>query len=84
MNQILFNCPNCGAPIKNYKCEYCDTIFHQGWTSERIEEIQRMKIEYYKEQIKELTKQFCQADLETRNKFLNYNIKQSLQYRGGI
>ena len=43
-----------------------------------------MKIEYYKEQIKELTEQLCQADLETRNKFLNYNIKQSLQYRGGI
>ena len=20
-------CPNCGAPITNYKCEYCDTIF---------------------------------------------------------
>ena len=23
----MTNCTNCGAPIKSYKCEYCDTIF---------------------------------------------------------
>lgn len=21
------NCPNCGAPITSWKCEYCDTVF---------------------------------------------------------
>lgn len=23
----MTNCPNCGAPISNYKCEYCGTLF---------------------------------------------------------
>lgn len=23
----MSNCPNCGAPVKGYKCEYCETIF---------------------------------------------------------
>ena len=23
----MTNCPNCGAPIKGHKCEYCGTIF---------------------------------------------------------
>lgn len=22
------NCPNCGAPITGYKCEYCGTVFY--------------------------------------------------------
>ncbi|MCR5652822.1 MAG: hypothetical protein K6F88_03385 [Ruminococcus sp.] len=22
------NCPNCGAPITSYKCEYCGTLFY--------------------------------------------------------
>ena len=21
------NCPNCGAPITSWKCEYCETVF---------------------------------------------------------
>lgn len=21
------NCPNCGAPVKGCKCEYCETVF---------------------------------------------------------
>ena len=23
----MTNCPNCGAPIRGFKCEYCDTVF---------------------------------------------------------
>lgn len=25
----LLNCPNCGAPIKGSKCEYCGTVFEK-------------------------------------------------------
>ena len=25
----MTNCPNCGAPIRGYKCEYCETVFSQ-------------------------------------------------------
>lgn len=27
----LLNCPNCGAPIKGSKCEYCGTIFSEKY-----------------------------------------------------
>lgn len=27
----LLNCPNCGAPIKGSKCEYCGTVFHEKY-----------------------------------------------------
>lgn len=23
------NCPNCGAPITSWKCDYCDTVFER-------------------------------------------------------
>lgn len=27
MNNIMTNCPNCGAPITSSQCEYCGTSF---------------------------------------------------------
>lgn len=27
----MTNCPNCGAPIKGSRCEYCGTQFHQDY-----------------------------------------------------
>ena len=44
------NCPNCGAPITSWKCEYCDTVFDK----ERIDK--------QKELIKELALEFGAAD----------------------
>ena len=28
MNQISKTCTQCGAPLKGFKCEYCDTIYY--------------------------------------------------------
>lgn len=25
-------CPNCGAPVSGYKCEYCDSVFDGPYT----------------------------------------------------
>lgn len=25
----MTNCPNCGAPVTSWKCEYCDTVFEE-------------------------------------------------------
>lgn len=25
----LLNCPNCGAPVSGFKCEYCGTVFYE-------------------------------------------------------
>ena len=30
------NCPNCGAPIDSYKCEYCGTV-HSDVVQDRID-----------------------------------------------
>ena len=35
------NCPNCGAPIKGSKCEYCDTIFDDSRIKEDINQLKR-------------------------------------------
>ena len=32
------NCPNCGAPITSWKCDYCDTVFEKDGL-ERAEKI---------------------------------------------
>ena len=26
----MMNCPNCGAPVNGFKCEYCGTILNNG------------------------------------------------------
>ena len=26
---IMYNCPNCGAPVRGKECEYCGTVFQQ-------------------------------------------------------
>lgn len=32
------NCPNCSAPLRGYKCEYCDTILdYEGWKAQEAE-----------------------------------------------
>lgn len=26
----MTNCPNCGAPVNSYKCDYCGTVFDEN------------------------------------------------------
>lgn len=33
------NCPNCGAPITSWKCDYCDTVFDKGYIDTQKESI---------------------------------------------
>lgn len=37
----ISNCPNCGAPIKGPKCEYCDTIFDDSRIKKDINQLKR-------------------------------------------
>ena len=30
-------CPNCGAPVKGYECEYCDSVFEHGFSFPTLE-----------------------------------------------
>lgn len=40
----MTNCPNCGAPVKGHKCEYCETIFTKGKDEE--DELTKMVSDY--------------------------------------
>ena len=56
MNLEILTCPNCGAPInlQSGKCDYCDTVFHIGWSKERLLQLHEEKIKEYKEEIEKL------------------------------
>lgn len=40
----MSNCPNCGALVKGYKCEYCETIFTEVKNEE--DELTKMVSDY--------------------------------------
>ena len=40
------NCPNCGAPITGYKCEYCGTQFYD-FTNMELNEAGYIRIKAY-------------------------------------
>ena len=44
VQKVIHNCPNCGAPIKGSKCEYCDTVFDDSRIKEDINQL-RWEIE---------------------------------------
>ena len=46
----MTNCPNCGAPITGYQCEYCETVFDISNQSHLDKEIEllRSETEYMK------------------------------------
>ena len=42
MINSMKNCPNCGALIDNYKCEYCGTSFiNRSQIEKEIEELEK-------------------------------------------
>lgn len=55
------NCPNCGAPITSWKCDYCDTVFEKDGL-EKTEKIhvQMEQLQTYK-QIESLYKDAIKA-----------------------
>lgn len=41
------NCPNCGAPVKSFQCEYCGTLFQDKRNEIKMlaDEIQKLMFE---------------------------------------
>ena len=39
----MTNCPNCGAPITSWKCEYCETVFDISRASKAKSELMAAK-----------------------------------------
>ena len=71
------NCPNCGAPIKGPKCEYCDTIFDDSRIKEDINQL-RWEIELRRAALKQA--QFSQnivSAIHAQNAFQQTNLVTS-------
>ena len=64
MSKKPTNCPNCGAPLKDGKCEYCGTI-----TNDVDSEIARLELE--KQSI--LNQMDCQRQTTLLMSMLNSN-----------
>lgn len=69
------NCPNCGAPITNYICDYCGTILEEPEIDEYklyandeiIETVRKTHLDTYKtynQQIEEYRSKLAQLELE--------------------
>lgn len=43
----MANCPNCGAPITGWRCEYCETVFDISETEEI--NLVKAKIQYLRD-----------------------------------
>lgn len=54
----MTNCPNCGAPVKGYQCEYCGTVF-----AERVD-MSMVDIDTYIK--KKRTLEAARAELEVK------------------
>lgn len=57
----MFTCPNCGARVTGWKCEYCETVFPERKAEE--DELSRLIRDYSKE-IEGLTRKIAQDNLE--------------------
>lgn len=57
----MFICPNCGARVTGWRCEYCETVFPERKAEE--DKLNKLIREYSRE-IDEATRQMAQANLE--------------------
>lgn len=74
MRERHYSCPNCGAPIKSHKCEYCDTVFNQGAID--YEEVMNQLYSY---RIAELEHQVRKAEISMSNANLSAYLLQQLE-----
>ena len=58
----MTNCPNCGAPIKGHKCEYCDTVFDRN--AVKYEEVMN---KFYSYRTDELEQRLRKAQMDIAN-----------------
>lgn len=65
MRERLYSCPNCGAPIKSHKCEYCDTVFNQGAIDyeEVIDQLYSYRIDELEHRLREAENSMLNANL---------------------
>lgn len=80
----ICNCPNCGAPINNYICEYCGTEFENPKKKLSDEEMRESFGEFARKQklIEELKSQQKQAELQASQEWQTQNLLNALNIYG--
>lgn len=68
------NCPNCGAPISNYICEYCGTEFEKPK--------KKMPDEEMRESFAELVRKQRRVDLQASQEWQRQNLLNTLNIYG--
>lgn len=66
----MFNCPNCGARVSGWKCEYCETVFPERKVKEN--ELDKLITDYSKE-IETLSREMAQRELELEALYEDFN-----------
>ena len=75
----LLNCPNCGAPIKGSKCEYCGTVF------EKPDDIYKTNIFYADDLIiEELSASIISASQASQTNMILNSLNAGLLSHNGI
>lgn len=76
----ICNCPNCGAPITSYICEYCGTELEKPKKKLSDEELRESFAEFVRKQklVDELKRQQRQAELQASQAWQTQNLLNSL------
>lgn len=78
------NCPNCGAPINSYICEYCGTVLDKAEKKLTDEEMRESFGEFVRKQklIDELKIRQRQAELQSSQEWQIQNLLNTLNVYG--
>lgn len=66
----MFVCPNCGARVSGWKCEYCETVFPERKAEE--DELDKLIRDYSKE-IETLSREIAERNLELAALYSDFN-----------
>lgn len=80
----ICNCPNCGAPINSYICEYCGTEFEKPKKALTDEEKYESFAEFVRKQalIDEIKRQQRRAELQASQEWQTQNLLNTLNVYG--
>jgi len=78
------NCPNCGAPVSSYICEYCGTEFEKPKKKMSDEEMRESFANFVRKQklVDELKRQQRLADLQASQEWQTQNLLNALNIYG--
>ena len=80
----IYNCPNCGAPISSYICEYCGTEFEKPKKKMPDEDMRESFANFVRKQklVDELKRQQRRTELQASQEWQTQNLLNALNIYG--